>query len=129
MNEIKMTVELCAEDRARLDAILDALKNASKSTQETTKTETFATVKEEPKITAVPEICNEATPWDEVKEEPNKEEKKISLSDIQALAIKLARSGKKAEARDIVKTYGEKVTDIPADKYNEAFEKLSALEV
>ena len=102
MNHI--TIELCAEDRARLDAILEALKKGADKAD--TQLER-----------AVAEQSEEAQTQTDVK-----------MEEIQRLVVTLATSGKKAEARDIVKAYAERVTDIPVDQYAEVYGKLKALE-
>lgn len=53
-------------------------------------------------------------------------------ADVQALVQKLAAptspEHKRAGAKAIVKSYGSKVSDIPADKYAEVMERLTALD-
>ncbi len=52
----------------------------------------------------------------------------VTIEDIRPLVVKLSASGKKAEAREIVKEYAASVSDIPAGKYAEVWARLQALE-
>ena len=163
MNTI--TIELCAEDRARLDAILEALKakncdkcvasalefkkavqESPKEPQEATKDEAIQDINRKlkdalenteapaPTTTAPADVAPWEAPSDNPFPDPVKAEPEpapapdVKLSDIQGLVVKLATTGKKAEARDIVKAYAERVTEIPPEKYGEVFVKLKALE-
>lgn len=99
MNTI--TIELCAEDRARLDRIIAGL---------------------EAKQASAPEVASleaEAAPSVPVS---------VTQSDIQQKVVALSAAGKKAQAREIVKAYAERVTLLPEDKYAEVMDKLSALD-
>lgn len=127
MNNINVTVELCAEDRARLDMILEALQNAGapaaapEKPQEASKPvadETPAPVAEEPVVAAEP-----------AKEEPVVEEpaKVVSLSDVQQKVVALSAAGQKEKVREIVKRYAERVSLIPEDKAAEVWDLLTAL--
>ena len=155
MNTI--TIELCAEDRARLDAILEALKNVkapncescvqsminwsekvqrgAQASQDASKDAGGNNSKPERSPAPDEALKAEAAPW-EAPAEPNPfpEQAKaepapdVNLSDLQSLVVRLATTGKKAEARDIVKAYAERVTAIPPEKFGEVFTKLKALE-
>ena len=117
MNTI--TIELCAEDRARLDKIIKALeeKNFELCT-ECTATETQAadvqTKEEEP-----------------VEQEERKTEPALNVDLIQQKVISLAAMENckhKSRVGSIVKAYAAKVSDIPEDKWTEVWEKLTELE-
>lgn len=124
-----ITIELCAEDRARLDAILNALTGAPVKAQEPKKATTQPNTQSQPKEPAKAKPVLEEVdtpPWEEPKAQ---NVPAVKLEDIQALVVKLATScGKKAEARDVIKAYAERVTEIPADKYGEVYGKLKKLE-
>lgn len=92
-----ITIELCAEDRARLDHINVNL------------TELIMRV-----------MGNQAPDMGEALQ--------YKLEDIQQKVVALSASGKKAEVREIVKSYAEKVSAIPADKFGEVMAKLIGLE-
>lgn len=103
MNTI--TIELCAEDRARLDRIIAGLEAKQASAPEA--------------IAEVASLEAEAAPSGPVS---------VTLSDIQQKVVALSAAGKKAQAREIVKAYAERVTLLPEDKYAEVMDKLSALD-
>lgn len=111
MNTI--TIELCAEDRARLDAILEAL---TQSKPEAPKAEP-----EHPVSDPFPEAPTKA-------EEPKPEAPKVKMEDVQQKVVALSAAGKKAEVRAIVTAYAERVSAVPEDKLAEVLEKLNALE-
>lgn len=60
-----------------------------------------------------------------------KEKVKYTLDDVRALVQKLAAptspAHKRTGAKNIVKSYAAKVSDIPADKFQEVMDKLTAL--
>lgn len=109
-NNLTVTVELCAEDRARLDKIIDSLS------------ELFISEAVE---VAPTEVAEEAKP------EPVKEELKpsVSLNEVRLLVQRLAvpTSGKRDAVRALVMEYAKSVSDIPADKLDEVYAKLTKL--
>lgn len=112
-NNIKVTVELCAEDRARLDKIIDSLS------------ELFISEAVEVSTTTEVEVEVEAP-------EPVKEETKptVSLEDVRLLVQKLATptSGKRDAVRTLVMKYAKSVSDIPTDKLDEVHAELVKLD-
>lgn len=143
----KIIIELSTEDRARLDRIaelLEAQAGGKVKTASKPEIEPMAAKKEEPKALEQAQLGEMPAPElepmtdeelteafdaaygpEEVKKaEPAPE---VKLEDIQRLVVKLATSGKKNEARDIVKAYAPSVTQLPADKYGEVYEKLQAI--
>ncbi len=58
---------------------------------------------------------------------PKAETPTASVTDVQQLVIGLSTSGKKPETRDIIQQYAERVTLIPADKLGEVYAKLVEL--
>lgn len=124
MNTI--TIELCAEDRARLDAILDALNNGRSCEKCVDSVAQYAaaaatsatqTNEEEPANVETPAAENEQESAPEVKRE-----------DVQSLVVTLSAANKKAEVRAIVKEYADRVSAIPEDKLSEVWAKLKVLE-
>lgn len=134
-----ITIELCAEDRARLDHInvnLTELIMRVMGNQAPDMGEVL------PK--AAPELAEKlaaqhpvADPFKELpkaepvpfeQEAPKQEAPQYKLEDIQQKVVALSASGKKAEVREIVKSYAEKVSAIPADKFGEVMAKLIGLE-
>jgi hypothetical protein len=138
-----ITIELCAEDRARLDAIIEGLKEGIRPVISTPETP-----KEEPQVNTYPE---EETPTEAEIEAPQPvqeeevtaadhpvedttpfPEPKVTLEQIQQKVIQLAARGGdvKAKVREVINTYGTKVSDLKdyPEKWTEVWEKLNALE-
>lgn len=140
MNTI--TIELCAEDRARLDKILAALEQprdckgcvetVAKATDHIVEIMTPETPKNEPEK-AEPVKADEhpadvsTAPW-EPTEAPQEAEEPIAVQELQKLVVDLCAKGKKDQVREIVNAYAKKVSDIPEDKRNEVYAQLTALE-
>lgn len=131
MNNIHVTVELCAEDRARLDAILAAMtkgytvlgtvEEATETAQELTKAKGYEVIAPEP------EEPTEATTVEA--EAPAAEEPTVKREDIRRKVVELSTAGKKAKAevRTVIQAYAPKVSAIPEDKLTEIWTKLSAM--
>lgn len=51
----------------------------------------------------------------------------VTIDQIRKLVVTLSANGKKPQVREIVTAYGANVSAIPADKYAEVVEKLTAL--
>lgn len=150
MNEIKMTVELCPEDRARLDAIIDglgALKLQSQNTIEPDDAQKALAAVLEKKNAAPTEAPKNAQDAPETLEHPTldpfpemptaqekqneapaeKAKPKVSMEILRSLAITLSAAGKKDQVREIVHAHASKVTDLPENVWGEVYEKLDAL--
>ena len=145
-----ITIELCAEDRARLDRLSAALEQ--RVTQEAgitleiadplhkqlaealANTEPQETPKEEPKVETTPteETPTQSTQEPESDAPAEKVEPSVTLEQIQQKVVQLAAAGadKKAKAREVISTYGTKVSDLKdkPEKWDEVWEKLAALE-
>lgn len=140
----KIIIEFSAEDRARLDRIAELLE-ASNSLPEVRQAPEIATKREEapaPVVTPAkeekpaeapkkaPEMPGTAHP----QVMPKVEEKAapiVTLAQIQQKVVQLAagfNGSKKAAVREIVNAYAKKVSEIPADKWDEVWAKLTALE-
>lgn len=106
-NNINLTFELHADDRARLDKIIDLLSNGAA----VGTAEKVDVLKDEPK----PEPVEEET---------------VTIDEVRLLVQKLATpsSGKRDAVRNIVMKYAKSVSDIPADKLNEVHAELVALD-
>ena len=118
MTTIKL--ELSPTVEAKLDKIIELLSNTPAQPEAATP----AVVEPEKPAEAVqPEA-----PTEEPVEEPAPA-KTYTQSDVQQAVVRLSAAGKKAQVREIVKAYAERVSAIPADKYAEVMEKLTALEV
>lgn len=151
MNNI--TIELCAEDRARLDKLTEALNVLADAKAEAVKAlevkpqddiqkklaETLASAEaaknaqeeaEAPNPTENPtEALNEAQA-EPAKATQAEEPKKptVTMQMLTNKAITLSAAGKKDQVRDVVHQYAKTVTSLPADKWDEVYEKLTALE-
>ena len=161
----KITIELCAEDRARLDRLSDALEKAAAGTpiflgmdlakkpdpeqvtvddvqQKLADTLAKAETPAEPPKTTAGEAEASAAPVTPAKEEtPTAKEDAptepvkptVTLEQIQQKVMQLATGNggaKKAKVREIISTYGAKVSDLKdqPDKWSEVWDKLTALE-
>lgn len=137
-----ITIELCKEDRARLDGILEALKNMAAAPvipaeavaplepipQETT-TEPEAPAQPEPQKPAEQPAAPEPTPAPApAPAAPKADAPEVSVAELQSKVVQLVRAGKKDETRAIVMEYAASVGEIPAEKRAEVLERLNALE-
>lgn len=128
-----ITIELCAEDRARLDGILEALKNHNcKGCVEAATAYTVAQMVA-PVEPVAPVSADEAEPKAEPAPEPEQpaveeDAPAVSLGDIQQKVVTLSAAGKKTQVRNIITAYASRVSAIPEDKVNEVWAKLAELE-
>ena len=75
-------------------------------------------------------------PWEEPKptaaekaaSDPDLKPEKVTIDEVRAAAGRLIKMGRKAQAREIVKSYAESVQQIPEDKRAEALHRLIELE-
>lgn len=137
-------IQLCKEDRARLDRIiegLDALKHETVQTPITKAEDTVPvspTVPQDEPEAQTQELVNptEETNTSEATEAdapPWEEKPTVTLEQIQQKVLQLATlsgGAKKAQVRTIISAYGSKVSDLKEqpDKWTEVWEKLTALE-
>ena len=122
-----ITIELSAEDRARLDSILAALQNSRTDCDRCAGAVAEMFSGPRPEDPSVEKAAAEAPVA--VQAEPLKENTPgATLGDVQAAVVRLSAAGRKAEARAIVLAYAERVSAIPEDKLDEALQKLKALE-
>lgn len=140
MNNI--TLELCAEDRARLDKLAKLIEEFLPPTVELSPDMLFTPVangalidapkmpqeapKAEPEKTIEPE--EKAAPAPKAEEKPS-----ITLDQIQQKVVQLAAGfggSKKARVRAIISAYGTKVSDLKGqpEKWAEVWAQLLALE-
>ena len=123
-----ITIELCQEDRERLDKILAALENLGQPMQVNELTGAI-----EPAEPTEPAPIEAPEGFEEIPEEPAPapapgEAPKYTKADIQSRVVKLSAAGKKDAVRKIVNQYGAKVSDIPEAAYAEVWAKLDNLE-
>lgn len=120
-------IELCAEDRARIDRLTAALE---------THTGQACAASVGKMCADMCDVMAAASPAAEPAEPIPEESPAASADfpapahtaeDIQKKIVELATTGKKAAARAVVNRYAERVSGIPADKLDEVMEQLNAL--
>lgn len=144
MNNI--TIELCAEDRARIDNLiveLAALRHTLTSDQviaiqpEPQEAAEQFSKEEAPKTTILPKPQPEEPKAEEPAELPWEPEEKAApepapavpeVSELQAKVVQLVNAGKKTETREIILKYAPNVGSIPEDKRAEVLGLLNGLE-
>lgn len=147
----KITIELCAEDRARIDAVIAALENRpncegcvkaafemterAQAKAKTTKVEanedtpTTTTTEAEAPAETPAEYPIDEPPFDIPEPDaPEPDAPKVDRADVQRMVVELSAAGKKSEVKEIVMAYAERVSAIPEDKLAEVFAKLNTLE-
>lgn len=140
MNEIKVTTELCEKDRELLSDLTHALVQLTIQLKgDTEAAEHYGKCfgkdaedpAEEPQAPAVAEEPEQPKnePAEEVKlEKAPTEAPKVTLSDIQQKVVALSAAGKKAEVRDVIKKYADRVSAIAVAAYVEVWDELAKLE-
>lgn len=131
-NKIEVEVKLCKEDRERFDRLIEVL------TPQELLVEPLTTELEPVKeLTQETENAQEsepqaAAPWDkdapELPASQPEPAQQYSVEEVQRKVVELSAAGKKAEVREVVTAYAERVSAIPADKLDEVMGKLIALE-
>lgn len=121
----KITIELCAEDRARLDRLTAALENAQpaelyidNAEVSASTTEAPTTAQEPPK--EEPQTSDAPTPENATQPEPESEapvveaQPEVTLEQIQQKVVQIAAIGatKKEKVRAVINAYGAKVSDL-----------------
>lgn len=147
-----ITIELCAEDRARLDRLAEALERKTcdgcvrqiadvlkdlvqkPTTAESTEPKADTPV-EAPKNTVEEAEAETAQTADPVAETPTEKTDAtaptlpmIDRAELRAKVVELSAKGLKEQVRDIVRAYAQTVTAIPEDKVSECYAKLVKLE-
>ena len=148
----RIAIEFCEEDRARIDrlieriaVLIDRLPARVNITQPDPLREELVAIVEgakgkKPQETAedapeAPKSTETLTDAHPEEEKPAEAEKtaapSVTLADIQKKVIQLCAGfggTKKAAVREIVNAYAPKVSDLPADKWEEVMQKLTELE-
>ena len=135
MNEIKITTELSAEDRKRLDDIAQGLGYLAGLLSQSLKGPAYKVEQPDPVADLPEEVKAEdhpvENPFPEAPAEPEQEEPKApehTKDEIRKLVVTLSANGKKAEARDIVLAHGTSITDLPDEAIDTVYNALTALE-
>ena len=138
-----ITIELCAEDRARLDRLAEALeKSCSVKTVEQTDDPVEKALKaaldrasKAPESRA--ETTEEQTPTTtpQTEEKPAREEteptapiKTVTRAELGTKVREMMTKGFKEQTKEIVKSYAPTVPGVPEDKVAECYARLVALE-
>ena len=150
-----ITIELCAEDRARLDRLAAALERRScdkcvadaiklaQLPQDSTPAEPVQNTATNVEAEAAQESPTEAaeapkadtlTTAPPAAEEPTAAEpapsapaKTVTRAELRSLAITVSQAGKRDEMAETIRLYAAKVSDVPEDKIAECYEKLQKL--
>lgn len=121
MNHI--TIELCAEDRRRLDRVIRAVEMVAG----------IGTTDAAPEAPGIVEPIVDETAVVPEAPKPKKNPKPVkdvSLEQIQKKVVELCAAGKKEQARSIIREFGAKVSDLKTPELRTAaWDKLAALEV
>ncbi len=148
MNNINITTELCAEDRARIDKLTAALEDLvgmiKGPTIEMVGTPFQAVKPEAPQTEAdapAEPLYEEGTGVNDLgfipietdeDDEPEAPQEpatpKHTKEELQQKVVGLVSKGKKEEVKEIIKGYAAKVSEIPEDKIDEVWAKLDKLE-
>ena len=147
MNEIKLTTELCAEDRARLDKLLEALCSIPNAINTAGTPYSIgvdlANGQDFVEIVGTPEKSETVTPKqtpaettptpveeDDTDQAPDEDDAKPqhTKAELQQKVVSLVSAGKKAEVKEVIQKYAPKVSEVPEDKINEVWDLLSKLE-
>lgn len=152
-----ITIELCAEDRARLDRLADALERKACDKCVATAMEFMKAAQPNIESDPIAELARKALGQAGTQESPvepqegaeaptltttPREEEKptaeapaaeptaptVDRADLRAKVIELSAKGLKEQVRDIVRAYAQTVTEVPEDKVTECYMKLAALE-
>lgn len=112
----KIVIELCAEDRTRIDRLTGALAALQWQGRAAEPTQAPEQVESGAEIPPAPEKPAEA------------KKTAITAEDIRAKFMKLSGTDKKEQARNLIKLYADKISAIPVDKLEEVMDKLEQLE-
>lgn len=123
-----ITIELCQEDRARLDRLAEALERQATIHQNPEPNNETESVPETNPIEPPQESLEDTEVVPPI-DEPAPAAPSVDRAELRAKVIELSAKGLKDQTRDIVRSYGQTVTAVPDDKVAECYAKLVALEV
>lgn len=117
---------------AALQAVVDRAKNAP-GEAEKIDPPTIPKTEETPTATEEPQHWDPIESFAQHTEQTVTEKPKpaVTLAQIQQKVVQLAagsNGSKKAKVREIINAYAKKVSDLPEDKWDEVWDKLTALE-
>ena len=126
MNNLNLTIGLCAEDRARLDAILTALQAVGTPFSAPAPSQPIQTAPETHDAPA-PVTSGPETEQPAQDTQDGSETQHATHGMVQDLVITLASCGHKAEAREIVQRYAPRVSAIPDADLDAVYVALDAV--
>lgn len=148
-NTIRVTTELCAEDRARLDKIIELLTvraeqakvvieneydkqpepDKAPTEKKVDAVEALKIAQDAPKASEHPTLDPFPETPATAKEQSEAPERVVTTAELQQLVIALCRANKKDAVREVITSYGvANVAGLPVDKYGEVYKSLKALE-
>lgn len=133
-NIANITIEWSAEDRARIDKLIAHLERLGVPHEviETKPTKPTETPTEPAKNDEIePEVETEPTQTEMSSlplVEDETDEILYDLTDVMAKVQQLIQAGKKDQVKTIVQQYAPNVSSIPADKFGDVINELTALE-
>jgi hypothetical protein len=120
-------VNLCEEDRQRLDRIIAALERPAPKCERCAD-DVAEFVDDRLRQNGLePQATEDTAPEEKPAEEAKPEQPAVSRADIQRKVVELSAVGKKEQVREVVKEYADRVSAIPEDKLVEVWQKLTAL--
>ena len=122
MNNLNLTIELCAEDRARLDAILTALQAVGTPFS---SPESAHPVETAPETHEAPAPVTSGSEMEQPAQDTETQHATHGM--VQDLVITLASQGHKSEAREIVQRYAPRVSAIPDADLDAVYVALDAV--
>lgn len=123
----EITIELTETDRA----LLDSLRKAVADLEKTISAASFVYKLDGSQESEAPEAKAADSPTEaHTTPDVKQADPAYKLADVQRMVIELCSpdKGLKAQVRDIVKRYADKVTNVPEDKYAELMAELQELE-
>lgn len=123
MNTI--TIELCQEDRARLDSILAALEKRPACERCVEPAVRMATTAQE--AADAPETAATPEPTQDIPAEQPTAVEPPTVAALQKKVSQVIAAGLKTEAKAIIKSYADSISDVPEEKRAEAIERLEQL--
>lgn len=124
----KITIELCTEDRARIDRLTEVLEAMAQNQPRQLYAIDLGTAPETDAQAPEAAEPKQTQPKTEKPAEAENVAPVVTEDDIRSKYMSLAATPKKKEAVMLIKLYADKISDIPADKRAEVLEKLNALE-
>ena len=126
MNNLNLTIELCTEDRARLDAILAALQSVGTPFNQPVPSQPVETAPETHDAPA-PVTSGPAQEQPAQDTQDGAETQHATHGMVQDLVITLASWGHKSEAREIVQRFAPRVSAIPDADLDAVYVSLDAV--